>query len=257
MPNSSHPRRSGGLAAAVLLATSAPALAAPEPNGCPAAIQVAEGAARLPPGLLGSIAMVESGRPDPRTRRPAPWPWTINVAGAGSFYSTKAEAIAAVEAARATGARSIDVGCMQVNLAYHPGAFATLDQAFDPAANAGYAAGFLTRLFSQTGSWPEAAASYHSQTPGLREGYRSRVLLGWAGSARYGGTAVAARGPAADPLRNYTPAFRAQLAENASNHAGWVAMGIVRPAARTSRVAAAPRTGVRLASLAHALPHLN
>ena len=94
-----------------------------DPNGCLAAIQAAEGALHLPPGLLGAIAMVESGRLDPRTGRPAPWPWTINVAGAGFFFQTKEEAIAAVEAARATGVRSIDVGCMQVNLMYHSDAF--------------------------------------------------------------------------------------------------------------------------------------
>ena len=41
---------------------------------------------------------------------------------------------------RAQGARSIDVGCMQVNLLHHADAFASLEQAFDPVANARYAA---------------------------------------------------------------------------------------------------------------------
>lgn len=239
-----------------------------DPNSCLPAIQAAEGASHLPPGLLGSIAMVESGRSDPRTGRPAPWPWTINVAGAGFFFQTKEEAIAAVEAARATGARSIDVGCMQVNLMHHPDAFATLDQAFDPGVNAAYAAGFLTRLFHQAGSWPEAAASYHSATPGLREDYQRRVLLGWAGGASYGGVlAMVTAKPAIDPQGHYTPAFRAQLAENASDHSAWVRMGLVpaaSPAGRSAAggsaaggsnvshvaAAAAPRSHIRLASLA-------
>ena len=230
-----------------------------DPNSCLAAIQAAEGANHLPPGLLGAIAMVESGRSDPRTGRPAPWPWTINVAGAGFFFQTKEEAIAAVEAARATGVRSIDVGCMQVNLMHHSDAFATLDQAFDPGANAAYAAGFLTRLFQQAGSWPEAAASYHSATPGLREDYQRRVLLGWAGGARYGGVlAMVTAKPAIDPQGHYTPAFRAQLAENASDRAAWVRMGLVPaafPAAsKVTRTAVAnptaPRSHIRLASLA-------
>ena len=223
-----------------------------DPNGCPAAILAAEGASRVPPGLLGSIAMVESGRPDPRTGRPAPWPWTINVAGTGFFYQTKQEAIAAVQAAQATGVRSIDVGCMQVNLMHHADAFATLDQAFDPRANAAYAAGFLTRLFQQAGSWPEAAASYHSATPGLREDYQRRVLLGWSGAARYGGVlALAATKPVIDPLGHYTPAFRTQMAESASDHAAWVRMGLVPAASNSNRGgAAAPRSRIRLASLA-------
>ena len=247
------------LAAALLLpAASAWASGAPplDPNGCPAAIQAAEGARHLPPGLLGSIAMVESGRPDPRTGHPAPWPWTINVAGAGFFFSTKQEAIAAVETARATGVRSIDVGCMQVNLMHHPDAFATLDQAFDPPANAAYAAGFLTRLYQQAGSWPEAAASYHSATPGLREDYQRRVLLGWTGAARYGGVlAMVTAKPAIDPLGHYTPAFRAQLAENASDHTAWVRMGLVPAASNPSRGGStALRSHIRLASLAHLSP---
>lgn len=244
------------LCAAALLTATLPARAAsllPDPNGCPAAIQTAEGAARLPPGLLASIAMVESGRVDPRTGRAAPWPWTINVAGAGFFYQSKQEAIAAVEAAQATGVHSIDVGCMQINLLHHPDAFASLDQAFDPQANAAYAAGFLNRLFGQLASWPEAAASYHSATPGLREDYQRRVLLGWAGAAHYGGGVLpVAQKPLVDPLGHYTAAFRAQLNENASSHATWVAMGLVPAPAHMPRDQATPRRSrIRLASLAH------
>ena len=51
-----------------------------------------------------------------------------------------------MRAVQAQGVRSIDIGCMQVNLMHHPNAFATLDAAFDPLANALYAARFLTEL---------------------------------------------------------------------------------------------------------------
>jgi hypothetical protein len=233
-------------------------------NGCSAAIRAAERASRLPTGLLGSIAVVESGRPDPRTGRVAPWPWTINVGGTGSYFQNKQEAIAAVEAARARGVQSVDVGCMQVNLMHHPNAFASLDQAFDPQANAAYAAGFLTRLFEAAGSWPEAAASYHSATPGLREDYQRRVFAGWAEGKRYGGLlATAALKPAIDPLNHYTPAFRAQLMEAASDHAKWAALGIVPHSPRIASNAvsgtmrnavAGRRSRVRLASLARSGP---
>jgi hypothetical protein len=81
---------------------------------------------------------------------------------------------------------SIDVGCMQVNLMYHPSAFASLEQAFDPSSNALYAARFLNRLFAQTNDWEQAAAMYHSATPELGEDYRQRVLAFWpAGAARH------------------------------------------------------------------------
>jgi hypothetical protein len=64
---------------------------------------------------------------------------------------------------------------MQVNLMYHPEAFASLEQAFDPVANATYAAGFLQRLFAQTGSWPAATAAYHSAVPELGQPYQRKV----------------------------------------------------------------------------------
>ncbi len=147
---------------------------------CRAAVASAETALRVPDAFLSAIAKVESGRVDPATGTLAPWPWTVNAEGVGSFYASKAEAIAAVRALQARGVRSIDVGCLQVSLLYHPDAFASLDQAFDPVANATYAAGFLVGLFHQTGSWPLAAAAYHSQTPTVGAPYERRVLAEWA-----------------------------------------------------------------------------
>ncbi|MDE2581337.1 MAG: transglycosylase SLT domain-containing protein [Rhodospirillales bacterium] len=206
------------LAAAVLLvllsvpaAPSARAAQAWDPGGfaaCRAAIQAAARAARLPPGLLEAVAVVESGRPDPRGQaglgdgpglvlsaagrsllgalpaRPAhpnwrPWPWTINADGVGQFFRTKAQAVAAVRALRRAGVQSIDVGCLQVNLRDHAGAFRSLDQAFDPPANARVAAAFLVRLFARAQDWRQAVAAYHSQTPSLGTPYRRRVFARW------------------------------------------------------------------------------
>src|SRR5579884_4260905 len=128
-----------------LLLTASPVLAdTPLPHSpyqlCSRAIALAERGAGLPAGLLPAIGRVESGRPDPLTGGVQPWPWTINAEGVGHFFDTKADAIAAVQALQAQGIRSIDVGCMQINLMHHPDAFATLDEAFDPLANARYAA---------------------------------------------------------------------------------------------------------------------
>jgi hypothetical protein len=146
---------------------------------CRPAIDLAERRHAIPPRLLHAIGRVESGRVDAASGQVAPWPWTINAEGEGRYFDSKAQAIAAVNALRARGVRSIDVGCMQVNLAHHPDAFASLEQAFDPAANADYAARFLRRLFEQTGAWPKAAAHYHSATPELGEAYRKRVMAAW------------------------------------------------------------------------------
>lgn len=130
----------------------------------------------MPDTLLSSIARVESGRLDPATGRVRPWPWTINVDGVGSFFESKTDAVAAVRALQEKGHRSVDVGCMQVNLMYHPGAFPDLDTAFDPPSNATYAVRFLTALFGQTRNWPLAAAMYHSAEQERGEDYQRRVF---------------------------------------------------------------------------------
>ncbi len=157
-----------------------PAASIPAPSAlCRAAILQAERAAKVPDRLLEAIATVESGRRDPVSGAVYPWPWTINVEGVGHVYETKEAAIAAVTAFQAAGARSIDVGCLQVNLMYHPNAFASLGQAFDPATNAEYGAHFLLQLFGQTNAWPRAVAAYHSATPGIGSEYARKVIEAW------------------------------------------------------------------------------
>lgn len=142
---------------------------------CDAAIVRARAPA-IPATLMPAIARVESGRADPAAGRVRPWPWTINVEGQGSYFATKEEAVAAVQAIRARGQPSVDVGCMQVNLMHHPTAFADLETAFDPDANAAYAARFLVALFAQTRDWSLAAAYYHSQDQERGEDYQRRVF---------------------------------------------------------------------------------
>ena len=160
------------------IAQAAPAVPR-APALCGPAITTAENSLRLPPHLLEAIAEVESGRPDPSTGRLQPWPWTINAEGVGAFFMTKADAIAAVRSLQARGVRSIDVGCMQVNLMFHPTAFASLDEAFDPHANALYAAHFLTVLHADSRDWSGAIGAYHSQTQALGADYLRRVLAVW------------------------------------------------------------------------------
>ena len=144
---------------------------------CDAAIEAAAKLPGRPPDkLLAAIARVESGRLDGATGRVRPWPWTINVDGIGYFYDTKEQVIGAVQALQAKGKRSIDVGCLQVNLLHHPTAFAGLDEAFDPAANARYAVRFLVSLYGMTKDWPLATAYYHSSTPDRGEEYQRLVF---------------------------------------------------------------------------------
>lgn len=165
--------------AAAMLA--APARAEYAPLSCAAAGRAAEQMAAVPANLLVSIGVVESGRVDALTGRVAPWPWTVNADGRGAYFDSQAAAAAFVRFAQASGARDIDVGCYQISLEQHPDAFANLDEAFDPAANAAYAARFLDRLKAQTGSWDAAIADYHSAEPELGLPYQRRVLAAWHG----------------------------------------------------------------------------
>src|SRR4051794_18380738 len=179
---------------------SAPAWAEPAADGFAACDMAITAAAKLPgkmpEKILPAIARVESGRLDAGTGRVRPWPWTINVEGTGYFYDTKEQVIAAVQQFQAKGVRSIDVGCMQVNLMHHPKAFADLQEAFDPAANARYAVKFLTTLHQQTKDWSLATAWYHSQVPDRGEEYQ-RLVFGRVVTPMGGTGAVAAkqRGP--------------------------------------------------------------
>ena len=77
--------------------------------------------------------------------------------------------------AEAEGVLSIDAGCLQVNLYYHPDAFESLDAAFDPQRNADYAGRFLRQLYAESGDWRTATGLYHSRTPTLSVPYRDRV----------------------------------------------------------------------------------
>lgn len=169
---------------ALLLVAVAPIAGAENPAapaGCSEAAARAERAWNLPAGLLAAIGRAESGRPDPLTGRVEPWPFAINVAGAGYFFPSTEAAVAHVRALQGGGVQSIDVGCFQVNLLYHPAAFGSLGAAFDATANAAAAAQFLAELYQRSGNWAAAVALYHSALPERGEPYRARVFATWRG----------------------------------------------------------------------------
>ena len=146
---------------------------------CPAAVNAAERLNAIPLYLLRAISKAESGRWHEEKQVNIAWPWTVTSGDAGKFFDTKREAVAEVEFLMTKGVRNIDVGCMQINLQYHPNAFASLDQAFNPGTNVGYAKNFLLGLHKSTGSWIQAAANYHSANPQLNLNYRTKILRIW------------------------------------------------------------------------------
>lgn len=146
---------------------------------CEAAVGAAEAQAGIPKHLLTAISQAESGRWHPEKQANIAWPWTVTANGKGLFFDSKAEAMAEAEILITQGVRNIDVGCMQVNLMYHYGAFDSLAKAFDPVANAKYGAKYLKEMHARTRDWREAAAHYHSTTPEQAARYRAKVLRLW------------------------------------------------------------------------------
>jgi hypothetical protein len=173
------------VAVAALTAFSAGAHAALERSSlddaalCAAAVAAQEARSSIPKRLLTAISLVESSRWDADSGKSVAWPWTVTAEGKGRFFPTKAAAIAAVRRLQVKGVSSIDVGCMQVNLHYHPDAFASLDEAFDPESNAAYGAKFLTDLKRDLGSWRQAVQHYHSSTADRRIPYQQKVYAVW------------------------------------------------------------------------------
>lgn len=168
--------RGGGSASESKALEQAPSAALGEEDWrlCVAEILDAEVRFGIPGNYLLAIALTESGR---RTDggSVAPWPWTVNVEGEGRYFPTRSAALEWVRQKQRQGSTSIDVGCMQINLRWHPEAFADLKEGFSPRANVAYAARLLASLRQAAGSWKEAVGRYHSFTPNLKQAYAERV----------------------------------------------------------------------------------
>lgn len=158
----------------------------PEAHGlCVAATRQAEIDNRLPPHLLAAISLAETGRWSSPHKASFSWPWTVMAEGVGRYLPSKAAAIAEVRRLQARGITNIDVGCMQINLYYHGDAFRDLEHAFDPGANAEYAAAFLADLNETTQSWPKAVAYYHSRDEERGPYYQKKVYDLWYGQREH------------------------------------------------------------------------
>lgn len=128
---------------------------------------------QIPDNLLLGIGLQESGLNRDGTL--TVWPFTANAEGQGAYFDTAGQAVDWVNARRAQGITSIDLGCMQINMHWHPDAFDTVADGFNPARNVDYAASYLARLYREKGNWRAAAASYHSRTEELGQAYLARL----------------------------------------------------------------------------------
>ena len=115
---------------------------------------------QLPEGYLPAISRIEAGRQMGDSRRA--WPWTLNHAGKGLYFDTRAEALAYLKKATRKGRTNIDVGCMQINHYWHGHVFSSAEEMIEPTRNIEYAAQYLKELYARHGSWVEAVKHYHS-----------------------------------------------------------------------------------------------
>jgi len=146
---------------------------------CRSATADTEKKLRLPKRLLNAISLTETGRWHAKRREIIAWPWTVYSEGRGRYLPSKAAAIKEVKMLRAKGVKNIDVGCMQVNLHWHPTAFSSLEDAFNPSINAAYAGDLLLKLRNESRSWNVAIAHYHSRTKKYNVPYRKKVHKLW------------------------------------------------------------------------------
>ena len=127
----------------------------------------------IPREVLVAISLVET-----RTRRggvSGAWPWTVNVAGKGFWFDSRAAALIHAQGALARGQQSFDVGCFQLNYKWHGHHFASIDEMFEPGPSGDYAARFLKSLHAETGDWIKASGFYHSRTAKHAKRYRNLV----------------------------------------------------------------------------------
>lgn len=145
----------------------------PAEQACVKEIFSAQDKYGIPNNLLLAIGIQEAGRKVEGVV--TVWPWSVNANGEGSYHGTDVDAIDWTKELKNAGKRSIDVGCMQINLRWHPQAFADLNAAFNPKANVDYAARFLKSLFLETADWRKAAGRYHSRDSVKQNSYLQRL----------------------------------------------------------------------------------
>jgi soluble lytic murein transglycosylase-like protein len=68
---------------------------------------------------------------------------------------------------------------MQINMKYHPDAFVSLNQAFEPRYNVAYAAHMLGETYKDKGSWETAIRYYHNVNSVYSDKYIARVYTAW------------------------------------------------------------------------------
>ena len=110
----------------------------------------------VPAGILYSVGLTETGR------KGSLQPYALNIEGKAVFAGSASEALQEFDAARARGAKLIDMGCMQINHHFHGKEFPSAAEMLNPRRNVDYAARFLANLHARHETWTMAVARYHA-----------------------------------------------------------------------------------------------
>ncbi|HRO16336.1 MAG TPA: hypothetical protein PLL33_15120, partial [Paracoccus sp. (in: a-proteobacteria)] len=152
------------LAAGLVLAPPGGGTLASQPDAiCEQAALRAAAESGVPADILGALTLTETGRRRDGVVRP--WAWSVNAEGQGTWFDDSSAALGFARQRIAEGRTNLDIGCFQLNWRWHGKSFASVEQMFDPLANARYAAQFLRQLHAETGDLRAAAGAFHSRTP--------------------------------------------------------------------------------------------
>ena len=166
------------LAAAVLFTFSAIVSAIAEPDLCEREMTQAARKYGIPLGILFAVGLTETGIGGHLHA------YALNLQGDNVYSLNKQQAMQRFQAAKASGMRLIDIGCMQLNYFYHGDRFSSVEEMFDPHKNVDYAARFLKELKQNEGSWTLAVGRYNAgkNNDPAQKRYVCRVLAHLAAS---------------------------------------------------------------------------
>jgi soluble lytic murein transglycosylase-like protein len=125
-------------------------------NSCEREMAGASAKYDVPIGVLYAVGLAESGR------RNSLQPNAMNIDGKAYYASSLGDGLREFQQAQTGGARMIDIGCMQINYAFHGDHFGSVAEMFDPRRNVDYGTRFLQSLRQREGSWTLAVARYHA-----------------------------------------------------------------------------------------------
>ncbi|MBN9079911.1 MAG: transglycosylase SLT domain-containing protein [Rhizobiales bacterium] len=111
---------------------------------------------KVPLAVLYAVGLTETGK------KGSMQPYAMNVDGKAIFSRSLVEAQSKFQGFLNSGAKFIDVGCMQINHRFHGKQFRSLAHMFNPPDNVDYAARFLVELKAREQTWTMAVARYNA-----------------------------------------------------------------------------------------------